>query len=78
LFRETVLRTVAERSFLRVLEGGCSVPVAVTSRVTEAGISLDGGVWSIDGTKSVSGTNSVVFKVIRDKNLRDWNQDPPS
>ena len=51
-----------------MLEGGCSVPVAGTSRVTEAGISLDGGVWSIDGTKCVSGTNYVVFKVIRDKN----------
>ena len=32
--RDTLLRAVAERAFLRTLEGGCSVPVAVHSTLT--------------------------------------------
>ena len=31
--RETVLATIAERAFMKTLEGGCSVPVAVNSKV---------------------------------------------
>lgn len=62
----TYLRCLAERSFMRKLEGGCSVPVAVHSEVKvsnesdaecsstdECTIILKGSVWNLDGSKFV-------------------------
>lgn len=47
---ETLLRCVAERAFLRKLEGGCSAPVGVSSEYGADGVlHLTGGVWSLDG-----------------------------
>lgn len=51
--RETVLRCLAERSFLRTLGGGCSAPVAVYSELKENVLSLKGGVWSLDGKEVI-------------------------
>lgn len=51
--RETVLRCVAERSFMRTLEGGCSVPVAVITELSESNLFLKGGVFTIDGTQAI-------------------------
>ena len=34
---------------MRTLEGGCSAPVAAHAEVTGDSISLEGGVWSLDG-----------------------------
>jgi len=59
--RDTVLTTIAERSFMKTLEGGCSVPVAVNSKVLDNGVSLHGGVWSIDGKTSLKGKKVVNF-----------------
>jgi len=59
--RETVLATIAERSFMKTLEGGCSVPVAVNTSVLDNGILLKGGVWSIDGKTSLKGKNIANF-----------------
>lgn len=58
---DTMLRCIAERSFLKTLEGGCSVPVAVHSIIENETLTLKGGVFSIDGTESVidSKTTSV-------------------
>ena len=39
----------AERAFLRRLEGGCSIPVFALATHTEEGISLAGGMVSLDG-----------------------------
>ncbi|KAK2191598.1 hypothetical protein NP493_50g03025 [Ridgeia piscesae] len=50
---DTLLGIIAERAFLRELEGGCSVPVAVRSEVENDQLLLKGGVYSIDGTKAV-------------------------
>ncbi|KAL8566452.1 hypothetical protein ACOMHN_015088 [Nucella lapillus] len=50
---ETALSVVAERSFLRTLEGGCSVPVSVYTEKTEDQLMLRGGVFSICGTQAV-------------------------
>lgn len=54
------LLCLAERSLMRTLEGGCSVPVAVCSRLTHPGPSgdnnvllLKGSVWNLDGSKFV-------------------------
>jgi len=57
----TYLQCLAERSFMRILEGGCSVPVAVFSSMQHSKgesqenvrLVLKGSVWNLDGSKSV-------------------------
>ncbi|XP_069118001.1 porphobilinogen deaminase-like [Argopecten irradians] len=49
--KQTVLQCVAERAFLKTLEGGCSVPVCVFTDIKDGQLSIDGGVFSIDGSK---------------------------
>ena len=56
---DTLLRCIAERAFLRALEGGCSAPVAVETRLLDKVLQLTGGVWSLDGTQNVSQSLSV-------------------
>ncbi|XP_077962464.1 porphobilinogen deaminase isoform X2 [Gasterosteus aculeatus] len=53
---ETVLRCIAERAFLRRLEGGCSVPVAVHTEVKNSQLYLTGAVFSLDGSDSLKDT----------------------
>ncbi|KAK2720834.1 hypothetical protein QYM36_004644 [Artemia franciscana] len=62
---ETALRCVAERSFLRTLEGGCSVPVAVCSSLDNQVLQLEGGVWSLDGAESITGESSVELPTLQ-------------
>ena len=45
----TSKRCLAERSFLRELEGGCQVPIGVNSQILDNQIYLTGMVASIDG-----------------------------
>lgn len=59
---DTALCCIAERAFMKTLEGGCSVPVAVHSSITHGKIVLSGGVFSLDGTECVVGTHSIVEK----------------
>jgi hydroxymethylbilane synthase len=49
----TETRTRAERSFLAVLQGGCQVPVGVSSKIVKGRIVLKGAVVSPDGRRSV-------------------------
>ena len=42
-------------------EGGCSVPVAVETKVLDNSVSLVGGVWSIDGKQKLKGSKTVSF-----------------
>ncbi|XP_022531810.1 hydroxymethylbilane synthase, b isoform X1 [Astyanax mexicanus] len=53
---DTVLRCIAERAFLRHLEGGCSVPVAVHTEVKNSQLYLTGAVYSLDGSDSLKDT----------------------
>ncbi|KAI3354624.1 hypothetical protein L3Q82_019127, partial [Scortum barcoo] len=53
---DTVLRCIAERAFLRHLEGGCSVPVAVNTEVKDSQLYLTGAVYSLDGSDSLKET----------------------
>ena len=46
-------RCLAERSFLRELEGGCQVPIGVNSSIQNDEISLMGMVASIDGKRLI-------------------------
>ena len=50
---ETSKRCIAERSFLRELEGGCQVPIGVNSEIKNNQIFLTGMVASIDGKKLI-------------------------
>uniref|UniRef100_I3KBW7 Porphobilinogen deaminase n=1 Tax=Oreochromis niloticus TaxID=8128 RepID=I3KBW7_ORENI len=56
---DTVLRCIAERAFLRRLEGGCSVPVAVHTQVKDSQLYLTGAVYSLDGSNSLKETMQV-------------------
>lgn len=58
----TLLACVAERAFLRTLEGGCSAPVAVESRLVADILYLKGGVWSLDGKQNI--TQSLDVKLV--------------
>lgn len=51
--QDTAICCIAERAFLKQLEGGCSVPVCVHSNLTDSQITLKGGVFSIDGSQCV-------------------------
>nr|XP_056716808.1 LOW QUALITY PROTEIN: porphobilinogen deaminase [Euleptes europaea] len=53
---ETVLRCIAERAFMKRLEGGCSVPVAVSTTVKDSQLYLTGAVYSLDGAESLQQT----------------------
>ncbi|MGB7520413.1 MAG: hydroxymethylbilane synthase, partial [Spirulinaceae cyanobacterium] len=46
-------RTLAERSFLRELEGGCQVPIGVNSSIAGDNLTLIGLVASLDGKRLV-------------------------
>ena len=50
---ETSKRCLAERAFLRELEGGCQVPIGVNSGIKNNQIFLTGMVASIDGKKLI-------------------------
>ncbi|KAF7306391.1 Porphobilinogen deaminase [Mycena indigotica] len=55
--RPTLLRCTAERACLRVLEGGCSVPVGVQTALTEDGeLEMTACVTGLDGKEHVQHT----------------------
>lgn len=56
---DTNARTIAERAFLRELEGGCQVPIGVNSSIDENNIlTLKGMVASLDGKQLIKDTVS--------------------
>lgn len=64
---ETLLRILAERSFLKTLGGGCSAPVAVTTKLVpfedKLSLQLSGGVWSLDGTVELKDNEKCTVEV---------------
>ena len=50
---QTTMACVAERSLMRVLEGGCSVPIGVETRWEDGKLGLQAVVVSVDGAESV-------------------------
>lgn len=68
---QTALRVTAERSFLKTLGGGCSAPVAVSSKLktvkhNQYELSLNGAVWSLNGKDEVNDTESACLIVNKD------------
>jgi hydroxymethylbilane synthase len=55
---ETRDRCLAERAFLRDLEGGCQVPIGVNTEIENDNLTLSGIVASVDGQKLVQDTVS--------------------
>ncbi len=51
--KETAQRCLAERSFLRELEGGCQVPIGVSSKIEGEDLILTGMVASLDGKQLI-------------------------
>ncbi|MBN3315897.1 HEM3 deaminase, partial [Atractosteus spatula] len=70
---DTVLRCIAERAFLKYLEGGCSVPVAVHTEVKDSQLYLTGAVYSLDGSDSLKETMQT--SVASDKQEEDGVDD---
>ncbi|XP_018548803.1 porphobilinogen deaminase isoform X3 [Lates calcarifer] len=73
---DTVLRCIAERAFLRQLEGGCSVPVAVHTEVKDCQVRmlyLTGAVYSLDGSDSLKETMQTSIAAA-DKSLEDVDE----
>ena len=56
--RPTALRCYAERAFLRVLEGGCQVPIGVNTVLDGDTLTLTGMVAALDGQRMVHGSQS--------------------
>lgn len=59
---ETLLRIIAERTFLAKLEGGCSAPVGVISRVDDKSIYLEGCVLNHEGTERLQDKFEIKFE----------------
>lgn len=51
---ETEARLRAERAYLRVLEGGCSIPVFAMSSLKNDQLVLNGGIVSLDGKQRIT------------------------
>lgn len=49
---------LAERAFLRCLEGGCSIPAFALATLDQETISLSGGLVSLDGLKKITSTRT--------------------
>ena len=49
----TSRRCLAERAFLRELEGGCQVPIGVNSQISNDDLTLTGMVASLDGKRLI-------------------------
>lgn len=50
---DTTQRTLAERAFLRELEGGCQVPIGVNTAIANNTLTLVGMVASLDGQRLI-------------------------
>ena len=55
---ETAQRCLAEREFLRELEGGCQVPIGVHTQIENGQLTLTGMVASLDGKKLIKDKES--------------------
>lgn len=52
--KETSMKLRAERAYLRVLEGGCSIPVFALANLEGEKLKLSGGIVSLDGKTRIA------------------------
>lgn len=72
---DTFISCTAERAFLHTLEGGCSVPVGIHSDIdpTSKSLSLEGAVFSLDGSEKVGDTECLPLpKDYRTLSKEEW------
>lgn len=55
---DTHLCLLAERAFLRTMEGGCSIPSFALATLTNRQVSITGGIVSLDGQQMITDTLS--------------------
>ena len=75
--KESAIQVLAERSFLRVLEGGCQVPIGIVSKIAGKKILLDGMIADTVGArlirKTFSGPASRAEKIGEELGHLLWN-----
>jgi len=62
--RESRLRCLAERSLMRALEGGCSVPIGVETTIEKGGktLNLKAVVVTVDGQSAIHDEDEITFE----------------
>lgn len=62
--RESRLRCLAERSLMRALEGGCSVPIGVETKIEKDGkvLNLKAVIVTVDGQNAIHGEDDITFE----------------
>lgn len=74
---DTFISCAAERAFLHMLEGGCSVPVGVHSTIDHASrrLTLEGAVFSLDGSERVMDVQSRGLpEGYRELSMEEWGK----
>ena len=59
---ETEYCLIAERSFLKTIEGGCSVPVFALAKLSDNYLTISGGIISLDGKELIKEQTSGSIK----------------
>ena len=67
--QQTGLALQAERSFLREMDGGCSVPVFGYAQVGEGRIDLHGGIVSLDGRQEIRHTAWIAIEDVNNESV---------
>ena len=57
---ETEICLLAERAFLKIMNGGCSIPVFAHAVWKNGALSLKAGITALDGSKMISGEKKIV------------------
>lgn len=45
---------LAERAYLKKMDGGCSIPVFALAKLDQQGMTIEGGIISLDGTERIN------------------------
>lgn len=63
---ETEARIIAERSFLKELQGGCSIPVFAHASLDDQTLTISGGLISLDGQTVIKNTMEMAAEKARE------------
>lgn len=71
--KEAEIRLLAERAYLRQLEGGCSIPVFALATIKGNEVTLRGGIVSLDGKEEVidTATSEIIYPELAGLKLAD-------